>query len=386
MTSPVLTQRFIETVKPPAKARDEYKDASLPGFRFRVTASGVKSYSILFRVNGVQKRHTIGTAAVYTLTKARELARQARQLADQGIDPTERRAAGDDTFAAAWDRYLEEHVKPNLRSARKMERTGERDILPTLGKLKLETITRQQVRGLLERIAIKQQKPVQANLTRSFLVMFWTWALDKDLATTNVAKMLKPPAKKRERTHVIADKDLGAILKAARAETSLTGRIVELLALTLARRDEVRCLQWQELDLKAATWTLPAERSKNGKSHVVPLVLRAVDILKTTPQLDERFVFSVRAGKAFSQIPEGKARIAEAAKVKGWRLHDLRRTGATGLQKLGVSDEIVGRCLNHSHGSRLGVTARYATFDKVEEKRQALALWADKLESLTKAS
>lgn len=385
MTSRVLTQRFVETVKPPTtRPRDEYKDASLPGFRFRITAAGAKSYSVIIRVNGIQRRHTVGPVTDYTLAEARELARKARQLADQGIDPSERRAAGGDTFAAAWQRYLVEHVKPNLRSARKVERTGERDILPKLGPLKLEAVTRQQVRSVLEKMA--KTRPIQANLTRSFLVMFWTWALDKDLATTNVPKMLKPPARKQERTHVIADKDMGAILKAARADTGLAGRIIELLALTLARRDEVRALQWSEIDLDAATWTLPAERSKNGKSHVVPLVDRAVEILKTTPRLDERFVFSVRTGKAFHQLPEGKARIIEATGVDGWRIHDLRRTGATGLQKLGVSDETVGRCLNHSHGSRLGVTARYATYDKLDEKRAALALWADKLESLVRGA
>jgi integrase len=154
--------------------------------------------------------------------------------------------------------------------------------------------------------------------------------------------------------------------------------------------DEVRELPaGKEIDLAKAIWHLPSERTKNGRANDVPLSDAALAVLKSIPPIEgAEFVFTTTGTTPFSGVSKAKDRLdremlkklqAEDTKatLSHFTLHDLRRTVATGLQRLGYSIEVVEAVLNHRSGSLKGVAGVYARHDFADEKRAALEAWAD---------
>ena len=159
------------------------------------------------------------------------------------------------------------------------------------------------------------------------------------------------------------------------------GKAAKLLLLTGLRREEVGRLQWHEVNLSDGTITLPPERTKNGREHVIPLSGAALGILHSiAPRAGTTALFG---GRGFTDWHRGKRtldrRIAETRgeALAPWRLHDCRRTVATGLAKLGVDLPTIEKCLNHTSGSFAGVVGVYQRHDYFVEKKRALAIWAD---------
>jgi integrase len=151
--------------------------------------------------------------------------------------------------------------------------------------------------------------------------------------------------------------------------------------MTAQRRTEVASMRWGDVDLDAATWVIPAKVTKSGRTHLVPLSAPVVALLKNVPRLGE-YVFTHDGDTHVSGYAKAKARLdsfiaAAGASVAPWRLHDLRRTAATHMVRLGVAEEVVGRILNHAPK---GVTAQvYALHTYAPEKRSALDRWAAEL-------
>lgn len=157
--------------------------------------------------------------------------------------------------------------------------------------------------------------------------------------------------------------------------------------MTGQRREEVSSLTWEELDQTESLWTLPGDRAKNGEPNRVPLNDLAISVLDSVagrPVWPRRGkVFATSTGGSFTGYHKGKEKldrmIAEdcGEALQPWRLHDLRRTLATGFQRLGVRFEVTEAVLNHVGGSRAGVAGIYQRHDWKVEKRQALDLWND---------
>jgi integrase len=172
-----------------------------------------------------------------------------------------------------------------------------------------------------------------------------------------------------------------------------------LLILTGQRRGEVAGMTWGELSEDLATWTLPGARTKNGIAHVVPLSGPARDLLRSVLLADENeakrimadrrtsgaLVFPGALGTAFAGWSKAKRALDDARRDRAtgipapsvpWNVHDLRRTVATGLQRLGVRLEVTEAVLNHVSGSRGGIAGVYQRHDWATEKRAALESWA----------
>ena len=191
-----------------------------------------------------------------------------------------------------------------------------------------------------------------------------------------------------KRDRVLSDEEAGAIWRAACEAPYPFGAIVHLLMLTGQRRDEVAGMTWAELSEDLATWTIPAARTKNGIPHLVPLsgpareLLRALlpdgqgDVEDAHRRAKLALVFPGERGTPFSGWSKAKSAVDTASGVSGWWLHDLRRTLATGLQRLGVRLEVPEAVLNHLSGSRAGVVGIYQRHDWAEEKRAALDAWS----------
>ncbi|NJL73326.1 MAG: site-specific integrase [Candidatus Competibacteraceae bacterium] len=153
-----------------------------------------------------------------------------------------------------------------------------------------------------------------------------------------------------------------------------------VLLLTAQRAGEVAGMRWCDLDFERAYWTIPAELVKSRRTHVVPLSRQALAIIADRPRFEGcDFVFSARGAHGFTTLNKLKRALDGKMAFGDWRLHDLRRTAATGMSRLGVSFEVVGKVLGHSQA---GVTAVYQRYGHEAEKRAALQAWADHLDRI----
>jgi len=173
---------------------------------------------------------------------------------------------------------------------------------------------------------------------------------------------------------VLDDNELAHVILAARKIGGPYGGIVELLALTGQRREEVARLQWAELDLAQRIWTLPKSRTKNARAHVVHLSEQSMAALTRVDQPGP-YVFSLLGTKPFQEFSRAKRLLDQLSGVTGWRLHDLRRTCVSGMARLGVAPHVADKILNHQAGTISGVAAVYQRHDFLAERRAALDQW-----------
>lgn len=235
----------------------------------------------------------------------------------------------------------------------------------------------------LEEIA-SDNGPVAANRARSALSALFSWAIGVGIVEMNPVVGTPKPADERSRDQTLSTTELAGVLIACGQNDY--GNIVRLLALTGQRREEIGRLAWSEIDLDRAIWTIPASRTKNGRVHEVPLSTPALDILKSIPQrLNRDFVFG-QGHNGFSGWSKSKLqldkKIALAFFVRPWRLHDLRRTLATGLAEHGVLPHVIEAILNHVSGHKAGVAGIYNRASYHDHKKAALDQWGTHIKSL----
>jgi integrase len=242
--------------------------------------------------------------------------------------------------------------------------------------------------SLSERGAKQETKsgPVAANRLRAEARMCWGRAVKRSsLAANPWAATPRPLARETARQRVLSDAELGILYTAAGTLTDPWGVLVRLLILTGQRRGEVAGMRRQEVNLNAGTWSLPGAQTKNGQPHVVPLTVDAVELLRTVKRSQgAEFVFEGPRktavsgfGKVKACLDAALAQTAEETDCKAvpWVLHDLRRTVATGLQRLGVRLEVTEAVLNHVSGSRSGIVGVYQRRAWEAEKAAALRAW-----------
>jgi integrase len=215
------------------------------------------------------------------------------------------------------------------------------------------------------------------------LSAFFSWCIEEDLLDSNPCASVRrpPPAKPRDR--ILTDAELAAVWRASSGLAPQYCAMTQLLITTGARLREVTQLKRRELSDDLSVWTLPAERAKNGHEHCLPLPQLARNVIATVPHVaGSEYVFSFSGTKPMEGFSQQKRRLDRLSGVTNWTWHDLRRTLATGLQKLGVRLEVTEAVLNHVGGSRSGIVGIYQRHQYENEKRQALAAWAERLEAL----
>jgi integrase len=355
----------------------------IPGMSLRVTPRGVKSYCLLVRVNGKQRRITLGRHPVMTLVAARDAARAALERAEQGIDPATPAPAGAPrTVAELAEKYFELHQRRNqLRRAADVERMLRGSVLPAWGGRKPSSITRAEAYELLDGIAARA--PVMANRVASALRRLFRWAVERQYLETSPITGLRAPVRERSRERVLDDRELATIWRAAAGLGWPWAGIVHLMILLASRRSEISGLRWPELDLGGAVWHRPAERMKSGRASDLPLPRAALDLICALPRLDHDRVFPARIGSGtVSSFSDMKRKLDKASGVAGWQLRDLRRTAATNLARLGAPPHVVGAILDHAPATLAGVTSIYNRHGYGPEARKALGTWAKRVDGL----
>jgi integrase len=374
-----LTKSSIDTL-PISNVDVTYWDSGCPGFGVKVTPKGRKVFVVLYRTGGSGSRvrkFTIGPYGRVTLHQARIAAQKVFAAKLEGRDPAgEKRAAKrrivTDRVEELLETFIAQHVSQN-RSRGEIARLLRREVGGPWASRSVHEITK---RDIVELISSIEQRgaPAAANKALKSLKTFLRWCVGRAVLDQSPAEGVPLPSKEVARDRVLDDHELGQIILAARRIGSPYAGIVELLALTGQRREEVARMTWDELDLGQGTWTLPKTRTKNAKSHVVHLSAQSIAVLKRATR-QGLFVFSRFGMKPFQEFSCAKRLIDQTAGVREWRLHDLRRTCVSGMARLGIAPHVADKILNHQSGTIAGVAAVYQRHDFLAERRNALERW-----------
>lgn len=372
-----LNDVTLRNLPMPAEGVAQYPDGKIAGMGVRVTAGGVKSFFLEYRLKGGKHRLALGRYPVTTLQKARTKALAALVMISEGKNPRQPEADGQ-SFPDALAEFVESYCQRHNRAstAAETERLLRTYFLETWQKRTIDTITRADVANAIEPM-MKRGTHAAARHAFAAVRKFFNWQVEQGRLAMSPCAGMKPPAKASHRDRVLTDGELKTIWMAAEVQGFPFGRITQLLMLTAQRRTEVSSMMWEEIDLTAKVWTIPAERTKNGKPHAVPLTSAAIAIITAIPRMSSDYMFPARGlpGQPYSGWSKGKRMLDDAADLHDWTLHDLRRTAATGMARAGIAPHVVERVLNHVSGTFAGVAGVYNRFQYGPEMRDALETW-----------
>jgi integrase len=374
-----LTKSAIDAL-PTSKSDVVYWDAGCPGFGIKVTPIGRKVFIVLYRTGGAGSRlrkYTIGPYGRVTLHQARVAAQKVFAAKLEGRDPAAEKGAArrrivTDRVEDLLETFILQRLSQN-RSGGEIARLLRREVGNTWAGRSIHEISK---RDVVEVVTAIEQRgaPVAANKALKSIKTFLRWCVGRAVLDQSPAEGVPLPSKEVARDRVMDDNELAHVILAARKIGGPYGGIVELLALTGQRREEVARLQWEELDLAHQLWTLPKSRTKNAKAHVVHLSEQSMAVLTRADQPGQ-YVFSMLGTKPFQEFSRAKRQLDQLSGVSGWRLHDLRRTCVSGMARLGVAPHVADKILNHQAGTISGVAAVYQRHDFLAERRAALDLW-----------
>jgi integrase len=312
-----------------------------------------------------------------TLHQARVAAQKVFAAKLEGRDPAaEKREAKRRVVADRVEDLLEAFIVQRLsqnRSAGEISRLLRREVGKPWAGRSIHEISK---RDVVDVVAAIEQRgaPVAANKALKSIKTFLRWCVGRAVLDQCPAEGVPLPAKEVARDRVLDDEELARVILAARQIGGPYSGIVEFLALTGQRREEVARSTWQELDLARRVWAIPKSRTKNAKGHVVHLSEQSVAVLKRVNHQGP-LIFSLLGTKPFQEFSRAKRRLDQLSGVTGWRLHDLRRTCVSGMARLGVAPHVADKILNHQAGTISGVAAVYQRHEFLAERRAALDLW-----------
>lgn len=374
-------------------------DTARKGFGCYISASGAVSFVMQHWAGGREgkaTRITLGKHPPMSLDQACKAYDEAKGAAALGVDIGTRQreqkgsikaAIKAGTLEEAFEAYAARKAKPG-KHWMETKRLFCKDILPGLGhKTPIGSIKKVHVRELIE--AKEVNAPGVARYMFAVLRPFFAWVADRELIPSSPMADLVPPsaAEKRERT--LSDAEIRAVWQGCEGLGWPFGFLYRLLLLTGQRREEVSAMRWDELDLDEATWTIPRERTKNNKEHVVHLSAQALGILQALPRIEGTpFVFTTTGTTAVSGYSKAKHKLDTLAgealgkALKPYRVHDFRRTAASGMARLGIPPEVVERVINHISGAQGGLKGIYQRYDYASQRRDALGAWGDAVETI----
>ncbi|MFE3837901.1 tyrosine-type recombinase/integrase [Pseudogemmobacter sonorensis] len=392
-----LTTKAVEAAKPDPAKRYEIPDPALSGLYLVVQSSGVKSWALRYRFGGKPAKLTLGRWPLMGLAEARAAASGALDRIERGKNPAiekkatkaakiEAQLSERDKIKTLIGQYAKRHLA-SLKSGDVVRRELDRFVVAAWGDRDVHDIQKRDVIDLLDGIA-DSGRVVTANRVRAYLTKFLNWCVERDILPMSPATGVKPAAKETSRDRVLTDDEIRWFWAACEAEGFPWGPMGKVLLLTGQRLNEVA--QITEGEIRGDLWHLSADRTKNGRAHDVPLSEAVREVLASVERIAGRpgFIFTTTGNSPVSGFFKARATLAEAmeliaAKERGepveiprWTFHDLRRTAATGMARLGIPVRITEAVLNHVSGTGGGIVAVYQRHDYADEKRQALDAWA----------
>ncbi len=413
-----ISKASVEAAVPVASGDVILWDDRIAGFGLKVTLVGLKVYIYRYRLakpgqasKTAPRKYTIGRHGDLTPDQARKRAQELAAMVAQGVDPRQQdldsmaareasvrlveeqdrveRELAFSRIASLWLEHYQNDIERRASSVAMAKLIVNRYLTPALGDMPIPHIGRVQLQPVID--SIPSHKRGIRRAVFAYSSVLWGWAMRRGYIDANpILAMEKPPAPPA-RERVLNDDELRRVYQAAETSHPIWAAFFKLLVLTGQRRSEVAGIMWEELDRVTATWTIPASRAKNAKAHLVPLASAAVwlfDAQAGGAEWPQRgYILTTTGRTPVSGISKAKAALDAAISNEGrqldpWRLHDIRRTVATGLQRLGVRFEVTEAVLNHVSGSKGGVAGVYQRHDWADEKRMALEAWAGHVDRL----
>lgn len=388
-----LTHLFVTNPPLPEKpgGRVEYYDTIVEGLVLRVTSTGYKSYNLRYGEEGT--RFTIGQADDISLADARDFARDLKYKIRLGEDPQadkvkKRRTPKAKTVGDLADLFIKRHL-PNLKetTSKDYERRINNFILPKLGKFEINEVERYHVIELLEDIAEGDNPaPVQSNRVRAILSSMYSFGLNRGLANTNPVQLVKPLGKENTRKRVYERHEIKILWDTFETINEPFKSLFKMLLICGQRAGETRLMRWDQIE--NGVWTIPIENTKAKRAQVLPLppiALKVLEERKASLQNSE-YVFAspMNPAEPIAWLQKVAGEVRVQSEIPDFRLHDLRRTVATYMAELGVDRTTLGKVLNHKGlAGDHQVTAVYDRHDYIDEKKEALLNWNNKLTEIT---
>ena len=354
-----LSDTLVKTLPPPPTRSFLCWDEQATGFGIEVTAKGHRSFIVAYRVNGRERRFTIGAFPEWTTTAARKEAQRIRRESRvNGTDPLALIQAAREapTLADLAVRYSEEHLsKKRPKTQVGAKRMLDNHVLPAWSNKKVSEITFTDVdalhRAVTRRGATYQANRVVALVSKMFnLAIRWGWRADNPC--TGIERNPEPP---RERYLTEAElAQLKAVLAAHEDQQGVNA--IRLLLYTGARSSEVLSATWAQFDLDVGVWVKPSAHTKQKRTHRVPLSEQALELLRGMCREGD-YLFPGRGVAHRVDLKKPWAAICKAAKLHKVRIHDLRHAYASVLASSGQSLPVIGALLGHTQPA---TTARYA--------------------------
>jgi integrase len=405
----VLTAAAVRALRP-AEDRREIPDGGIRGLRLLIQPSGARSWIMRFRrPDGRSAKLTLGTVndaelggepvigGHLTLAAARRLAAEVHRQRALGRDPAadyvnEKRARADarrKTFDGAALAFIEEHARPKTRRWRETAAllgfNAELDIVACglAQRWRKRPIAEITAHDIYSTVAACRNSSRARHLYSALSTMFG-WLLERRVIEKNPCDGVARPEAPNARDRVLSDDELRWFWGACARIDEPFGPMFRLLLLTGARLREVAEMTHRELS--DSTWTIPATRTKNGREHKVPLQPAALDIIAGVRRIAGKpgYVFTTNGRTPVSGFSVAKKRLdremavlakQDGAELKAWRLHDLRRTAATGMARAGADLHVIERALNHVSGSFGGIVGVYQRHKYEAEVKAALEAW-----------
>jgi len=331
--------------------------------------------------HGKRARLSLGTYPATPLAKARALAIEARGHVESGIDPRDLKRpdqAGPMTVAMLAESYIQMHGS-TIRSGKEIARKMYSDVLPVIGDIKVSEVHRRDIHRVLDPIK-ERGSPAMAGKVYADLRAMFRWAVGRGYLDQSPVAGMEEDDGSKARTRFLTEEEIAGVWPALLIFKKPVELALRLALVTGQRIGEVCGITLDEIDFPKALWNIPAERSKNGEAHTVPLSDMALDIIAEARS-------AAIGGRLISRSPEA---VAQALLYKRDRLpvaeftaHDLRRTVCTHLAKMGVPPLHIGAIVNHRQVTKGGVTLGvYVQYDYAKEKREALELWAERLRAI----
>ena len=386
-----LTELAVQRIAPHPTKRLEVFDTMSPGLVLRTTPTGKKSWSVMYRVAGAAadgkrgplKRFTLGSYPLLNLKEARSRYHDAMDMVERGVDPAQNRTDENKDrnlrqFDKVLDRFIELHAKPHTKNWKNTKQILERLYDYGWKGRDISELGRAEVHDVLDRV-IDELGVSYASEVRRRLSKLLNWAVDRGLLPASpMAGMRRPELRYIARERVLDLKEIFAIWGAADTMGYPFGPIVQLLILTGQRRSEIAELRRDWIASNGSSFEIPASVYKTKRPHVVPLEKQSAEIIGSQPVWNHGdFVFSTTSGRSpVSGFSKAKARLDRLSGVADWTLHDIRRSVATHMARLGVSQEHIERVLGHVIE---GVAGTYNRYSYLDEKSDAFRLWQSEI-------
>jgi integrase len=381
-----LTDSKIKALKP---KKVPYIIGEDGGMGMRVYPSGKRSFIYMYRFHNTPRLLTIGAYPLTTLHSARLQATKAKDKILKGIDPAKVKKNAKEThrdaetIKALAAEYIEKWAKPRKRTWKEDLRIIKKDVIPAFGRRKAKDIKRRDIVLLLDEI-VERGAPIQANRALAVIRKMFNFAVTRSILDASPCTAIPAPSKEKCRERVLDDDEIKTVwLELDEAKMhDMIKLSLKLMLVTAQRKQEVSNARWDEFDLKSDWWTIPSERSKNGRPHRVPITPMANELLTKVKDcsVNSDYLFpSPRTDKPITgqSIDHALRNNSDYFSIAAFTPHDLRRTASSKMTEAGISSTDVSKILNHSESTTISRHYDHYSYDK--EKKKVMNKWDKEL-------